>query len=87
MGDTVVNVGIALFLTAVLFHVVTLPVEFDASRRALKIIDDLGILQGEENNAAKKVLSAAAFTYVATTIYYVLQLVQLLMMRRRNPNY
>lgn len=87
LGDTVVNVGIALFLAAVLFHVVTLPVEFDASRRALKIIDDLGILQGEENRAAKRVLSAAAFTYVATTIYYVLQLVQLLMMRRRNPNY
>jgi uncharacterized protein len=87
LGDTVVNVGIALFLAAVLFHVVTLPVEFDASRRALKIIDDLGILQGEENKAAKKVLSAAAFTYVATTIYYVLQLIQLLMMRRRNPNY
>jgi uncharacterized protein len=87
LGDTIVNVGIALFLAAVLFHVVTLPVEFDASRRALKIINDLGILQGEENSAAKKVLSAAAFTYVATTIYYVLQLIQLLMMRRRNPNY
>jgi uncharacterized protein len=87
LGDTVVNIGIALFLAAVLFHVVTLPVEFDASRRALKIINDLGILQGEENNAAKKILGAAAFTYVATTIYYVLQLIQLLMMRRRNNNY
>jgi uncharacterized protein len=87
LGNTVVNVGIALFLAAVLFHVVTLPVEFDASRRALKIINDLGILQGEENKAAKKVLSAAAFTYVATTIYYVLQLIQLLMMRRRNSSY
>ncbi len=87
LGDVVVNVGIALFLAAVLFHVVTLPVEFDASRRALKIIDDLGILQGDENKAAKRVLSAAAFTYVATTIYYVLQLIQLLMMRRRNANY
>jgi uncharacterized protein len=87
LGDVVVNVGIALFLAAVLFHVVTLPVEFDASRRALKIINDLGILQGDENKAAKRVLSAAAFTYVATTIYYVLQLIQLLMMRRRNANY
>ena len=87
LGDVVTNVGIALFLTAVLFHVVTLPVEFDASRRALKIINDLGILQGDENKAAKRVLSAAAFTYIATTIYYVLQLIQLLMMRRRNANY
>lgn len=83
LGDTIFMVGIALFSAAVLFHIVTLPVEFDASRRALKIINDLGILQGEENHAARKVLNAAAFTYVATTIYYVLQLVQLLMMRQR----
>jgi uncharacterized protein len=82
-GDTVVNVGIAIFTAAVLFHVVTLPVEFDASRRALNIINDLGILQGDENKAAKKVLSAAALTYVATTIYSVLQLLQLLSMRRQ----
>jgi uncharacterized protein len=84
LGTTIANVGIALFSAAVLFHVVTLPVEFDASRRALQIINDLGILQGEENQAAKQVLNAAAFTYVATTIYYVLQLLQLLMMRRRD---
>jgi uncharacterized protein len=82
-GDTVVNIGIAVFTAAVLFHVVTLPVEFDASRRALNIINDLGILQGDENRAAKKVLSAAALTYVATTIYSVLQLLQLLSMRRQ----
>ncbi len=84
LGNTLATVGIVLFSAAVLFHVVTLPVEFDASRRALKIINDLGILQGEENKAAKQVLSAAAFTYVANTIYYVLQLLQLLMMRRRD---
>jgi uncharacterized protein len=83
LGNTIANVGIALFSAAVLFHVVTLPVEFDASRRALKLIDELGILQGEENKAARQVLSAAAFTYVATTIYYALQLLQLLSMRRR----
>lgn len=81
-GNTVINIGIAIFMAAVLFHVVTLPVEFDASRRALQIIDDLGILQGDEHRAAKKVLGAAAFTYVATTIYAVLQLLQLLSMRR-----
>ncbi len=77
-----INIGIALFLGVVLFHIVTLPVEFDASNRALKIINDLGILQGEENRSAKKVLDAAAFTYVATALYSALQLIQLLMSRR-----
>jgi uncharacterized protein len=62
---------------------VTLPVEFDASRRALKLINELGILQGDENKAARKVLGAAAFTYVASTLYSVLQLLQLWSMRRR----
>ncbi len=83
LGNTLLNVGIVVFAAAVLFHIVTLPVEFDASRRALNIINDLGILQGEENKAAKKVLSAAALTYVATTISALLQLVQLLAMRRQ----
>jgi uncharacterized protein len=82
-GNTIINIGIVVFVAAVLFHIVTLPVEFDASRRALQIINDLGILQGEENQAARKVLGAAAFTYVATTIYAVLQLIQLLSMRRQ----
>ncbi len=77
-----INIGIVLFLGVVLFHIVTLPVEFDASNRALKLINELGILQGEENRGAKKVLDAAAFTYVATALYSVLQLVQLLMSRR-----
>lgn len=84
LGNTLLNVGIVVFAAAVLFHIVTLPVEFDASRRALNIINDLGILQGEENKAAKKVLSAAAWTYVATTVSAVLQLMQLLSMRRQN---
>jgi Zn-dependent membrane protease YugP len=84
LGNTLLNVGIVVFAAAVLFHIVTLPVEFDASRRALNIINDLGILQGEENRAAKKVLSAAAWTYVATTVSAVLQLMQLLSMRRQN---
>ncbi|MGL5059750.1 MAG: zinc metallopeptidase [Microcoleus sp.] len=81
-GGIFVNIGILLFLAVILFHVVTLPVEFDASSRALKLIDKYGILQGEENRAAKKVLDAAALTYVATALYSVLQLIQLLMMRR-----
>jgi Zn-dependent membrane protease YugP len=66
-----------LFAGAILFHIVTLPVEFDASSRALRLIDELGILQGEENRGARSVLNAAAWTYVATAIYSALQLVQL----------
>jgi uncharacterized protein len=77
-----INIGIVLFLGVVLFHIVTLPVEFDASNRALKLINELGILQGEENRGAKKVLDAAALTYVATALYSVLQLAQLLLSRR-----
>jgi uncharacterized protein len=66
--------GIFLFAAVLLFHVVTLPVEFDASRRALRLIDDMGILQGEENRGAKAVLQAAAWTYVATAFYAALNL-------------
>ncbi|TAF56656.1 MAG: zinc metallopeptidase [Oscillatoriales cyanobacterium] len=77
-----VNLGIVLFAASILFHVVTLPVEFDASGRALKIVQALGILDGEERRGAKAVLDAAAWTYVATAIYSVLQLVQLVMMSR-----
>jgi Zn-dependent membrane protease YugP len=77
-----VNLGIVLFAASILFHVVTLPVEFDASGRALKIVQTLGILDGEERRGAKAVLDAAAWTYVATAIYSVLQLVQLLMISR-----
>lgn len=67
-------IGIFFFAAVFLFHVVTLPVEFDASRRALKLIDEYGILQGEENKGAQAVLQAAAFTYVATAFYALLNL-------------
>lgn len=82
ISSLVINLGIALFVGAIAFHVVTLPVEFDASSRALKLIDQLGILQGSENRAAKAVLQAAAWTYVATALYSVLQLAQLLLISR-----
>ena len=81
-----INIGIVLFLGVLAFHIITLPVEFDASHRALKLIDDLGILQGEENQGAKAVLKAAAWTYVATAFATFLQLVQYLLIaasRRR----
>ncbi len=77
-----INVGIVLFAAVIAFHLVTLPVEFDASRRALKLVDELGILQGDERDGARKVLNAAAWTYVATALYAILQLIQLLMIRR-----
>lgn len=82
ISSLVINIGIILFVGVIAFHIVTLPVEFDASRRALKLIDELGILQGSENKAAKSVLQAAAWTYVATAFYAVLQLIQLLIMSR-----
>ncbi|MEB3295105.1 MAG: zinc metallopeptidase [Synechococcales bacterium] len=80
LGVIVLQVGIVLFGAVVLFHLVTLPVEFDASNRALKIIDELGILQGEENRAARKVLNAAAFTYIAAALVAALQLLQYVIM-------
>lgn len=82
-GGIFIKIGMALFVAVIIFHLVTLPVEFDASNRALKLINELGILQGEENKAARKVLSAAAFTYVATALYAVLQLIQYFIMSRR----
>jgi hypothetical protein len=85
LGSVFIYIGIALFLGVIAFHVVTLPVEFDASNRALKLIDQLGILQGEENKGAQAVLRAAAWTYVATALYAVLQLLQyLILLRNRN---
>jgi Zn-dependent membrane protease YugP len=83
LSSMFINIGIFLFAAVILFHIVTLPVEFDASNRALKLIDQLGILQGEEKKGAKAVLQAAAWTYVATAVYAVLQLAQLILMSRR----
>lgn len=82
LSSLFIQAGIIMFLAAIAFHIVTLPVEFDASRRALRLIDELGILQGEENRGARAVLKAAAWTYVATALYAVLQLVQLLIISR-----
>ncbi|NET54290.1 MAG: zinc metallopeptidase [Merismopedia sp. SIO2A8] len=78
------NIGLILFGAAIAFHIVTLPVEFDASRRALKMIDEFGILQGEENRGARAVLQAAAWTYVATALYAVLNFIQLFLMSQRD---
>ena len=81
-----VLVGIALFSLVTLFQLLTLPVEFDASRRALKTIDERGMLTQEEYAGAKKVLTAAAMTYVAALLTSLAQLLRLLLLygRRRN---
>ena len=79
--------GIIAFSLAVLFQVVTLPVEFNASSRAIRVLADRGIMFGEEIVAAKKVLSAAALTYVAGAASSILQLLRLIILtggRRRN---
>lgn len=83
-SSVLVPLGIVLFAAAILFHIVTLPVEFDASSRALRLIDELGILQGQEHEGAKAVLNAAAWTYVATAVVAVLQLLQYLLLAQRN---
>ena len=80
-----VNVGIILFSFAVFFQLITLPVEFNASGRALKILKEQNILQGRELSGARKVLGAAAMTYVASMVAILLQLLRLLMIfGRRN---
>ncbi len=76
-------VGIALFSLSTLFQLVTLPVEFDASRRALKAMECCGILSGSENDDAKKVLSAAAMTYVAALASSILMLFRYISIAKR----
>ena len=78
------NIGILLYATAVLFTLVTLPVEFNASRRAMVQLSDRNILVADELTGAKKVLSAAALTYVAAALMAILQLVRLVLISRRS---
>lgn len=73
------NFGILLFAGVVVFHMVTLPVELDASRRALKLLSNTGTLNTGELSGAKAVLNAAALTYVAATVMAVMQLLRLLL--------
>lgn len=81
------QIGIWVFSLAVLFQIVTLPVEFNASRRALKMLGSYGIMSGDEVSDCKHVLGAAALTYVASAASSILQLLRLVMLsgnRRRN---
>ena len=76
------KIGIGLFAFAVLFTLITLPVEFDASRRALRALADGGYLTDEEMYGARKVLGAAAMTYVAAAAMALLQLLRLILIAR-----
>ena len=78
------KIGIILFAVAMIFQIVTLPVEFNASNRALKILSSRNILYGDELDGAKKVLSAAALTYVAAVLMSILQLIRLIVINNRN---
>lgn len=80
-GGWLMDLGIVFFSGAVLFHLVTLPVEFDASKRALAQLTSSGAILPQEVAGAKKVLDAAALTYVAAAAMAVLQLVRLLVLR------
>lgn len=77
-SQTLVNVGILLFATIALFQLVTLPVEFNASNRAIATLENNGILYGNEITGAKAVLRAAALTYVAALVSSLAQLLRLL---------
>ncbi len=80
MGQFLVEAGILLFSAVVLFQIVTLPVEFNASSRALRLLGDNGILYEEEVGMTKKVLRAAALTYVASVLASILQLLRLVLL-------
>ncbi|MBQ3266065.1 MAG: zinc metallopeptidase [Ruminococcus sp.] len=79
----VITIGIVLFSASVAFTLITLPVEFNASSRALKTIHSTGMLNEEEYGGAKKVLSAAAMTYVAAAATSIMQLLRLLLILNR----
>lgn len=79
-SHTLMTVGIMLFAVTVFFQLVTLPVEFDASRRALKTLSESGYLEGEELNGAKKVLTAAAMTYLSSALVAVMNLLRLVIL-------
>ncbi|MBO5522689.1 MAG: zinc metallopeptidase [Roseburia sp.] len=79
-GSFLINLGIICFSFAVIFQLVTLPVEFNASSRALKTVEQLGILSESELPYTKKVLKAAALTYVASAAAAILQLLRLILL-------
>ena len=87
MSTTFIYLGIACFSLSLVFQLVTLPVEFNASRRAMAAIDEGNLLTAEERKGARKTLTAAAMTYVAAAVVSLAQLLRLLLLyggRRRD---
>ena len=87
LGSPLCQIGILMFSLAVLFQLVTLPVELNASNRAVRLLDSQGILSGEEVRGTRSVLTAAALTYVAAAASSILQLLRLVILyggRRRD---
>lgn len=83
-GNMLFNIGVLAFAAIVAFHAVTLPVEFDASNRAIKKMEELGLVAEEDIPGSKKVLRAAALTYVAALATAVANLLRILAIRGRN---
>ena len=77
-------IGVALFAFSFIFQLVTLPTEFNASRRAVATIEEMGLLEGKDLKGCKKVLTAAAMTYVAALAVALMQLIRLLLIVQRN---
>lgn len=84
IGDLLFMIGVIAFLAVILFHAITLPVEFNASGRALKQMEGLGLIMDEEERGAKRVLRAAAMTYVASLAVAVMNLIRIFALRGRN---
>jgi hypothetical protein len=80
------GIAILIFVVLTFFQLITLPVEYDASRRAKARLVELGLVRGDESKAVSKVLNAAALTYVAALVASVMQLLQLLMLRNRDES-
>lgn len=80
----IAQIGVVLFSLVVLFQLITLPVEFDASARALRVLEGQNLLVGNEMDGARKVLKAAALTYVAALFSSILQLLRLILITQGN---
>lgn len=83
-GSLLIEIGIYLYALAVFFQVITLPVEFNASKRAIIQLEETGLISDEETPRAKKVLNAAALTYVAAMAVAIANLLRLILLRNRD---
>ena len=84
IGDTLFMVGVIAFLAVILFHAITLPVEFNASSRAMSHMESLGLIMDDEQRGARTVLNAAAMTYVASLAMAIMNLIRILALRNRD---